>query len=249
MQVVLDERETQLIQRFSEIIGTNQHVEMERQMLPLGDVLIRHGDKEFFLIERKTLTDLIASIKDGRYEEQSYRFCHSVPIERHHIIYILEGPMSSLKTEQEKKMVYSSIVKLHAFKGFTVIRTTGVLETCDYIFTLCDKTFRELQRSNSLWSTQNTSIEPTKDYCSVIKKVKKENITKENIDEILLCQIPSVNNVSAKAVLENFGSIFGLMSQIRKDPQCLNSIVIESKGKKRKLAKNVIQNIVHYLGD
>jgi ERCC4-type nuclease len=249
MQVVLDERETQLIQRFSEIIGTNQHVEMERQMLPLGDVLIRHGDKEIFLIERKTLTDLIASIKDGRYEEQSYRFCHSVPIERHHIIYILEGPMSSLKTEQEKKMVYSSIIKLHAFKGFTVIRTTGVLDTCDYIFALCDKTFRELQRSNSLWSTQNTSVEPTKDYCSVIKKVKKENITKENIDEILLCQIPSVNNVSAKAVLENFGSIFGLMSQIRKDPQCLNSIVIESKGKKRKLAKNVIQNIVHYLGD
>lgn len=249
MQVVLDERETQLIQRFSEIIGTNQHVEMERQMLPLGDVLIRHGDRELFLIERKTLTDLIASIKDGRYEEQSYRFCHSVPIERHHIIYILEGPMSSLKTEQEKKMVYSSIVKLHAFKGFTVIRTTGVLDTCDYIFSLCDKTFRELQRSNGLWSTQNTSIEPTKDYCSVIKKVKKENITKENIDEILLCQIPSVNNVSAKAVLENFGSIFGLMSQIRKDPQCLNSIVIESKGKKRKLAKNVIQNIVHYLGD
>lgn len=249
MQVVLDERETQLIQRFSEIIGTNQHVEMERQMLPLGDVLIRHGDRELFLIERKTLTDLIASIKDGRYEEQSYRFCHSVPIERHHIIYILEGPMSSLKTEQEKKMVYSSIVKLHAFKGFTVIRTTGVLDTCDYIFSLCDKTFRELQRSNGLWSTQNTSVEPTKDYCSVIKKVKKENITKENIDEILLCQIPSVNNVSAKAVLENFGSIFGLMSQIRKDPQCLNSIVIESKGKKRKLAKNVIQNIVHYLGD
>ena len=130
-----------------------------------------------------------------------------------------------------------------------MIRTTGVLDTCDYIFTLCDKTFRELQRSNSLWSTQNTSIEPTKDYCSVIKKVKKENITKENIDEILLCQIPSVNNVSAKAVLENFGSIFGLMSQIRKDPQCLNGIVIESQGKKRKLAKNVIQNIVHYLGD
>ena len=249
MQVVLDERETQLIQRFHEIIDTNQHVEMERQMLPLGDVLIRHGDKEIFLIERKTLTDLIASIKDGRYEEQSYRFCHSVPIERHHIIYILEGPMSSLKTEQEKKMVYSSIIKLHAFKGFTVIRTTGVLDTCDYIFSLCDKTFRELQRSNGLWSTQNTSVEPTKDYCSVIKKVKKENITKENIDEILLCQIPSVNNVSAKAVLENFGSIFGLMSQIRKDPQCLNSIVIESKGKKRKLAKNVIQNIVHYLGD
>lgn len=249
MQIVLDERETHLIQRFHEIIGTNQHLEMKRQMLPLGDVLIRHGDKEFFLIERKTLTDLIASIKDGRYEEQSYRFCHSVPIERHHIIYILEGPMSQLKTEQEKKMVYSSIVKLHAFKGFTVIRTTGVLDTCDYIFALCDKTFREFQRSNVLWSLQNPSNEPTKDYCSVIKKVKKENVTKENIDEILLCQIPSINNVSAKAVLEKFGSIFVLMSQVRKDPQCLNNIVIESKGKTRKLAKNVIQNIVHYLGD
>lgn len=248
MQIVLDEREVQLIQRFHELVPHIDSITTSRQMLPLGDVLIQHNEKDLFLIERKTLSDLIASIKDGRYEEQSYRFCHSVPIERHHIIYILEGPMSQLKTPQEKKMVYSSIIRMHAFKGFTVFRSSSVLETCDYIISLCDKTLREFQKATPLWSFQNPNVQE-QDYCSVIKKVKKDNITKENIDEILLCQIPSVNNVSAKAVLEKFGSLYLLMNEIRKDVTCLNGLMIESKGKTRRLAKNVIQNIVHFLGN
>ena len=36
-----------------------------------------------------------------------------------------------------------------------------------------------------------------KDYCSVVKKVKKDNITTENIGEIMLCQIPGISSASA----------------------------------------------------
>ena len=40
----------------------------------LGDVIICDDDgSERMIIERKTLNDLAASIKDGRYEEQGYR--------------------------------------------------------------------------------------------------------------------------------------------------------------------------------
>ena len=105
-----------------------------------------------------------------------------------------------------------------------------------------------MEKGSAIWSANCDSSEPVKDYCSVVKKVKKDNITKENIDEILLCQIPGVNNISAKTILEKLGNMFTLMSEIRKDVQCLNGIMVESKGKTRKLAKNVIQNIVHYLG-
>lgn len=248
MNIVLDERESLLIQKFRELNNEQVIVPYSTQLLPLGDVLIQKDGNDVFLIERKTLSDLLASIKDGRYEEQSYRFCHSVPLERHHIIYLIEGSLGQLKTSMEKKIVYSAIVRLQAFKGFSVIRMTNSQESCDYIISLYDKTKREMEKGSAIWSANCDTSEPVKDYCSVVKKVKKDNITKENIDEILLCQIPGVNNISAKTVLEKFGNMFTLMSEIRKDVQCLNGIMVESKGKTRKLAKNVIQNIVHYLG-
>ena len=46
---------------------------------------------DFLIIERKSLSDLIASIKDGRYNEQSYRLIHSSGLYRHHIVYLIEG--------------------------------------------------------------------------------------------------------------------------------------------------------------
>jgi len=248
MQIIVDEREQPIIQKFLEKQNSDPSFPFSHEVLPLGDISIRRNDQEIFLIERKTFSDLLASVKDGRYEEQSYRFCHSTSLERHHVIYILEGLFSQIHSPLEKKILYSAIVRLQAFKGFSVIRTCNVQETCDYICALTDKTKREMEKGATLWSqhaspeTQNST-----DYCNVVKKVKKENITKENIGEILLCQIPSVSAVSAKAILETHGTIQNLINEIHNDPQCLNNIICTSKGKSRKISKNVIQNVVHYL--
>jgi hypothetical protein len=50
--------------------------------------------------------------------------------------------------------------------------------------------------------TENTD----KNYVNVIKKVKKENITPENIDEIMLCQIPGISSVTALAIIKKFNT-------------------------------------------
>ena len=57
--------------------------------MPLGDVIICNEEEEKVVIERKSLTDLEASIKDGRYEEQSYRL-NGLPHHNHNIIYIID---------------------------------------------------------------------------------------------------------------------------------------------------------------
>jgi hypothetical protein len=46
-----------------------------------------------------------------------------------------------------------------------------------------------------------------KEYCSVIKKVKKENITPDNIGEIMLCQIPGISSTTAIAILKEFQTL------------------------------------------
>ena len=116
MQFILDERETHVIDRLRVMQTDDPSIEFVHQVLPLGDMSILSEDKELFLVERKTFNDLLASIKDGRYEEQSLRFAHSTPLARHHIVYIVEGMYSQLRTPAEKKMIQSAMIRLQAFK-------------------------------------------------------------------------------------------------------------------------------------
>jgi ERCC4-type nuclease len=87
-----------------------------------------------------------------------------------------------------------------------------------------------------------------KDYCSVIKKVKKDNITIDNIGEIMLCQIPGVSSVSAITILGKFKTLPNLIKSIETDSTCLNGIsTTDANGKTRKISKTVIATIVNYL--
>ena len=62
---------------------------IEKKVIELGDIHFVKDDKEIIILERKSVSDLLASIKDGRYEEQSHRLIHSSGLYRHHIIYII----------------------------------------------------------------------------------------------------------------------------------------------------------------
>ena len=59
--------------------------------LNIGDFIIKNDKDEIIMIfERKSLSDLISSIKDGRYNEQSFRL-NDCEINNHNIFYIIEG--------------------------------------------------------------------------------------------------------------------------------------------------------------
>ena len=86
--------------------------------LPLGDMIICDDEGyELIVIERKTLKDLLSSIKDGRYREQSFRL-NNYPVHNHNIIYLIEGQNKSNFKTYEKKMIESSYFFLCITKGF-----------------------------------------------------------------------------------------------------------------------------------
>ena len=85
------------------------------------------------------------------------------------------------------------------------------------------------------------------DYCKVVKKVKKENVVKENIGQIMLSQIPGISSNTAIAILKDYESITEFILKLRENPNILNEITTESKGKKRKLSKTVINKIKEFL--
>ena len=248
MKIILDERETRLFHLVQEKCQElSLDIPIEKKVITLGDIHFVNDEKEVLIIERKSLSDLIASIKDGRYEEQSYRLINSSGMYRSHIVYIIEGGLSQLINPVEKKMVYSAMNTLQFIKGFSVVKTSSINETAEWICFNAHKLEKHIGKGLYPWTPETSSNETVANYCSVVKKTKKDNITPENIGEILLCQIPGISSVSAISIMKKFQTISNLIDCVKSDPTCLDNIICETKGKQRKLGKNVIQNIITYL--
>ena len=280
IEIVVDVRERALIEKLNELIAASTSgIQMSTAALLLGDVLFRTDPTtELILFERKSFTDLLASIKDGRYDEQSHRLIHTSGLHPHNIIYLIEGIFSTLRTPADKKIVLSAMTSLSYFKGFSVFRTATVTETAELIWAMANKLQKEFEKGkqvpsyartqtqtqvntisnenpetneteNSLQTENVERTEPTA-YGNFVKKSKRENITPENIGEILLSQIPGISNHIATEVLKHFGGSFiQMIDELRTNPEKLDSIYLESgAGKRRKLSCAVIQSVRRYLG-
>lgn len=280
MRIVVDIRERGLFDRIFEALlhlpeDKLKQIDVVTENLPIGDILIQNADKQTILIiERKTYEDMLASIKDGRYEEQSHRLTNTSNLPPHSIIYLLEGVFSNIREPVKRKMIYSAMASCSYFKGFSVMKTASVHETGEWIVALTEKIGRELEKGRApyyrLEVLKNTltpqgeeggegeveegvvkveggsgSVHIT-NYCNFVKKVKKDNVTPENIGEIVLSQIPGISNVTAIAIMKKFSTFPQLMAALRENPDCLNDITMESNGKQRKISKSCIENIKKY---
>ena len=297
MIIKIDSRERELInlcKYYLEISPLYKNIQIVTENLPIGDIII-YDDKqeERIVIERKSIRDLSASIKDGRYEEQSYRL-NGLHHENHNIIYLIEGDINgknSFKDRIDKITIYSAMFSLNHYKGFSVLRTFTQDETSLVICNMAYKMYKcdlenkkayyqtrnlvtnksetnenedieentilsNLEKSESTLSlTDDISQEETtlqvgnKDYCSVVKKVKKENITPDNIGEIMLCQIPGISSTTSVAILKEFKTLPKLLEKIKEDGgECLSNITyVNTKNQTRKINKTVVQNIKKFL--
>jgi ERCC4-type nuclease len=159
---------------------------------------------------------------------------------------------SQLRTPVEKKMILSAMTTMNVFKGFSVHRTSTLTETAEWIVAICEKIDREMKKGNlpSILQTSGTGADTESKplhYCSVVKKVKRENITPANIGEIILCQIPGISSVTAIAIMQKFSSFSAFMDAIKENPACLDNMTYEHNGKPRKINKTIIENVKSYL--
>ena len=284
MIIKIDTREQDLFKKCEATIAAVPKfadIKLIVEPLPLGDIIINDGTNDCIIIERKTFSDLAASIKDGRYEEQSYRL-NGLQHHNHNIIYLIEGDINrfnSFKDRIDKQTLYSAMFSINYFKGFSIMRSNNLEETativCNMVYKLVggckagkigfysnkltNISPKTPEETDSLPENQQNNTDTTekpvsekqiseKDYCSVIKKVKKENITPDNIGEIMLCNIPGVSSASALAILVQFKTLPNLIKCIKEDEQCLNNIsTIDSNGKSRKISKTAIATIVKFL--
>ena len=254
LTIVIDCRERALIEAMRRIGAPN----LEVRQLALGDMLLEWSGEAMLLVERKSVSDLLASIRDGRYGEQSFRLQRADGLPApHNIVYLLEGSTLRL-CAAEKQRCLSAMASCHFFKGFGVWHAENVQDTAEWLAATANKLARELaagtarpfyrarrppqgqeeggggqgQQQEEEHEEHEEHDEEGEGYCSVVKRVKKENLTAANIGSVVLCQVPGFSAAGATAVMNSVDqSLLALLHRLgeREGRDALRQLVVGSK--------------------
>ena len=260
VSIIIDNRERELAKLIPAFDTEKIFKTIEIEPLHLADLIIEHKGRKIHF-ERKSLNDLASSIKDGRYKEQSMRLS-GLAEENHNIYYIIEGNLDSynaVRNRIPKETIYSTIISLSYFKGFSVIRTNNTTETTEVIISFANKLNKEADRkvhyeikNNEEVDTIDKKQDEVVKYTSSLSHVKKDNINKSNIGAYMLSCIPGISTKTCFQVLENFNNSLSELCIYLKDNnddfERLKSLELAiTNGKTRKLSSSNVQNIIHYL--
>jgi hypothetical protein len=154
------------------------------------------------------------------------------------------------KNKKETAVITESLIESSTVENIPTVESSTVESSTVESSTVESSTVESstVESSTVESSKVEDDVQNSKDYCSVVKKIKKDNVTVENIGEIMLCQIPGISSVTAIAILSKFKNFPDLITEMKKDPTCLNSIsYITSNGQSRKISKACIASIIKFL--
>ena len=226
MEIIIDNRENSLIKLLEE----NNEIFIKKN-LEIGDIQYIENDKLIYIIERKTINDLGASIKDGRYKEQKMRLLSN---HSNNIYYIIEGNIDDCNTLNRKALL-GSIINMSFRDNIKVINSNNIKDTYDIIIQIRRKynegKFKEVESS-------------TDNYVSTIKMNKKENMSKEICNIVQLATIPGVSQKISKIIIEKYETLSNLIEEYKKND---NLLLADISLGKRKIGKVLSIKIYDYL--
>ena len=159
--ITIDTREHKLIELIKNTSSFT--IPYEIKNLQLGDIIItpsKYADKSL-IIERKCMTDMIASIKDGRYKEQKIRLQAEIVNNSNTLFcYLLEGMTNDLRLPNDKILLYGSIISSMFRDKIPLIRTLSLSETLDMIIRLYERMNKNINDFFSLKKVINSNHTP-----------------------------------------------------------------------------------------
>ncbi len=175
LRIVVDERERKSgIPDLLKAIGIN----LEVKTLPIGDYIVAPET----IVERKSVSDLISSIFDGRLFDQCDRLKENFA----HPIILVEGNVDEIDTLVENPFVFYGALSTIAidFK-IPIIPTSSASHTAKLLVSMCSR--KEITKGPFL------------------KKIRKsDDVQKQQLS--VLCSLPGIGEKLAVRMLQKFGS-------------------------------------------
>lgn len=206
---LLDTRESDLIK----LLETTEGLTVKS--LDVGDIWIGlDGEgkmmEDGLIIERKSITDLEASILDGRYREQRGRILSFCQENKTRPVYILEGTTATGRLEKSAILKFMNRLVLHY--SIAVIRTQSIQETAEVIKTLIQQ-WNESDPQKSI--RRKTDAVKVTDGLHVQKKANAGDHRTFAIS--CLAQCPGVSVKIAETLIDTFKTLKGVIDAPQKD--------------------------------
>ena len=211
--LTLDNREGKLIALLRNVAP---HIPFVCENLALGDVRIAFGAAlgapTQLVIERKTIADLAASIKDGRYHEQKQRLLAAAAAtaagdETVLLAYVLEGgldadPASDVACNGVRHSALQTCVLRMALRDrIAVFQTASLLETAHLVTGLVNR----LRDAPEKYVGDGARGPPSSYKPTTVKTTRRDNIDARTSFLMQLCAIPSVSFKTAEVLSDALG--------------------------------------------
>ena len=195
LKIIIDSRETNL---YNNIIERDldkyvDKITIIKQQLEIGDIHIQMDDL-IYVYERKTINDLLSSVKDSRYKEQKSRLLSNYK----NVNYIIEGSDIIASNNIHNQNLLTSIYFNSTYRdNIKIFFTKNINDTITFLLMLSTKII-DKPHNFILNETQKTEPEYI-DICK-IKSKKSDNIDKETCYLLQLSQIPNISKQIAKNI-------------------------------------------------
>jgi crossover junction endonuclease MUS81 len=230
-EFILDNREHMLIK-----VAETTRVPFSVKQLDVGDAIIKKTDSEtiIYIIERKTISDLIASIKDGRYKEQKVRLNAMIEQRKtQDYFFIIEGHVMPA----DRVMVHGAIISMNLRDNIRVIRTWDIAETFNFIHRVVQRINKDPSEFVKQIAENPDIITPVEDssYLSSIKSKKNANITPKICQCLALAGVPGISTKTAEIIINQYGSLVGLLDAYK---------VIENNAEKTEEERTLMKELM-----
>ena len=219
MTLLVDYRE----RRLAEVLDVPHLV----RNLAVGDILCDYCAGNQWIAERKTATDLAASIISGRWRDQLHRLKETGC----RVIFIVEGDLRATTFSYDSLL--GAVINAELRKGSCVIRTVDLHETAAVIRHLVAKGEYEPGMPPS-------ALTPP----SAVSKRERDCDRRVCWTRMLMC-VPSVSESIAGKLLEEYGSLPAIQKALQ-TPKTFKRIRLDDRSC---LGKDRIKKLVLYLTD
>lgn len=205
VSIIIDNRESKIYSGIIErdLDKYSNLITIEKQQLEIGDIHIKYMDL-IFIYERKTIKDLLSSIKDGRYKEQKARLLSFKDSHSSNINYIIEGDSITATKNSSNQKVLTSVYLNSIYRDkINVFFANNTEETITLLLLLATKI---IDKPNNFINNDNDNSKNNQDYIDVckIKTKKNANIDKDTCYLLQLSQIPMISKEIAKKIKEKY---------------------------------------------